>query len=48
MWIWWAVFVSRSRMDSATTGFGKSGYQSSGLRFEVITIDRLARSVMSS
>jgi hypothetical protein len=35
MLIWWALLMSLSRIDSATTGLGKSGYQSSGLRFEV-------------
>jgi len=28
MWRWCAPFTTRSRMDSATTGFGKSEYQS--------------------
>jgi hypothetical protein len=28
MWTWWAAFTSRSRIDSATTGFGNSSYQS--------------------
>ncbi|WP_157537525.1 cupin domain-containing protein [Kitasatospora azatica] len=27
---WWLVLISRSRSDSATTGLGKSGYQSLG------------------
>ena len=36
MAMWWAVLMSRSRIDSATTGFGNSGYQSSGDRFEVV------------
>ena len=35
----WALLMSLSRMDSATTGLGNSGYHSSGFRFEVITID---------
>ena len=35
MRIWWLVLMSRSSSDSATTRFGNSGYQSSGLRFEV-------------
>ena len=30
MRIWWLVLMSRSRSDSATTGFGNSGYQSTG------------------
>jgi hypothetical protein len=30
MRIWWLVLISRSSSDSATTGFGNSGYQSTG------------------
>ena len=37
MRIWWLVLMSRSSSDSATTGLGNSGYQSTGERFEVST-----------
>ena len=33
--IWWLVLISRSSSDSATTGFGNSGYQSLGARLLV-------------
>lgn len=36
---WWLVLMSRSRSDSATTGFGNSGYQSTGDLLEVRIID---------
>ena len=29
---WWLVLMSRSSRDSATTGLGNSGYQSTGDR----------------
>ncbi len=32
MWTWWAEFTMRSRIDSATTGFGNSVYQSEAAR----------------
>src|SRR5215212_10613904 len=32
---WWLVLISRSSSDSATTGFGNSGYQSLGARLLV-------------
>ena len=32
--------MSRSSSDSATTGFGNSGYQSAGDRFDVAISDR--------
>jgi hypothetical protein len=35
-------------MDSATTGLGKSGYQSAGARLLVTIMLRPARSVISS
>ena len=35
MRIWWLVLISRSSSDSATTGLGKSGYQSVGARLLV-------------
>jgi hypothetical protein len=38
---WWLVLISLSRSDSATTGFGNSGYQSWGARLAVIAIERL-------
>jgi hypothetical protein len=28
MQTWWALFTTRSKMDSATTAFGNSEYQS--------------------
>jgi hypothetical protein len=37
---WWLVLISRSSSDSATTGLGKSGYQSWGARLAVIASDR--------
>src|SRR5665811_1817902 len=41
---------SRVRIEiaAATTGFGNSGYQSAGVRFEVRIMGRPARSVISS
>jgi hypothetical protein len=35
---WWLFLISRSSSDSATTGFGSSGYQSCGARFAVIDV----------
>jgi len=32
---WWLVLISRSSSDSAPTGLGNSGYQSTGRRLEV-------------
>jgi hypothetical protein len=32
---WWLVLIKRSSSDSATTGFGNSGYQSLGARLLV-------------
>lgn len=40
MMTWWLVLISRSSRDSATTGLGKSGYQSLGARLLVIFRDR--------
>ena len=40
MMTWWLVLMSRSRRDSATTGLGKSGYQSLGARLLVTISDR--------
>jgi len=37
---WWPVLISRSSRDSATTGLGKSGYQSWGARSAVIAVER--------
>ena len=34
---WWLLLMSRSRSDSATTGFGNSGYQSAGARLLIAT-----------
>jgi hypothetical protein len=47
---WWLVLINRSSSDSATTGLGNSGYQSTGDRFEVITrlFPAAARAVTSS
>lgn len=45
---WWLLLISRSSRDSATTGLGNSGYQSTGERFEVRIRERLARSLISS
>ncbi|MFD8609733.1 hypothetical protein [Streptomyces sp. NPDC059631] len=36
MMTWWLVSMSRSRSDLATTGLGKSGYQSLGARLLVM------------
>ena len=38
---WWLVLISRSSSDSATTGFGNSGYQSFGARL-LVRINGLA------
>ena len=35
MWMWWAALTMRSRIDSATTGFGNSEYQSDACRLAV-------------
>jgi hypothetical protein len=35
MWRWWAELTMRSRIDSATTGFGNSEYQSAAWRLAV-------------
>jgi hypothetical protein len=48
MAMWCALLTSRSRMDSATTGLGNSGYQSAAARLAVMMIDRRSRSVTSS
>ncbi|MDH6115364.1 hypothetical protein P3T36_007200 [Kitasatospora sp. MAP12-15] len=48
MMTWWLVLISRSRSDSATTGLGKSGYQSLGARLLVMIRDRPCRSLTSS
>jgi hypothetical protein len=40
MMIWWLALISRSRSDPATTGLGKSGYQSLGARLLVMIRDR--------
>jgi hypothetical protein len=47
---WWLVLMSRSRRDSATTGLGNRGYQSTGDRFAVRIRERPAvvRSLISS
>ncbi|KIF04678.1 hypothetical protein PL81_17320 [Streptomyces sp. RSD-27] len=45
---WWLVLISRSSRDSATTGFGKGGYQSLGARLLVMISDRPYRSLTSS
>lgn len=46
---WWELLMSRSRALSASTGLGKSGYQSRGARFEAIIMDALrCRSSTSS
>ena len=42
MWTWWALLTTRSRIDSATTGFGNSEYQSVAALFAVM-IEALAR-----
>jgi hypothetical protein len=43
MKISWLVLMSRSRSDSATTGLGNSGYQSTGDRLDVMISERLVR-----
>jgi hypothetical protein len=48
MKIWWLLLINRSRSDSATTGLGNSGYQSTGDLLEVRITDLPARSLMSS
>jgi hypothetical protein len=37
---WRLVLISRSSSDPATTGFGKSGYQSRDARLAVIAMER--------
>jgi hypothetical protein len=48
MWMWCAPLTTRSRIDSATTGFGNSEYQSSAERFAVMIRLRPALSLISS
>src|SRR2546430_16529088 len=47
---WWLVLMSRSRRDSATTGLGNSGYQSTGdrLAVRISGCPAVARSLVSS
>jgi hypothetical protein len=47
---WWLVLISLSRRDSATTGLGNRGYQSTADLFEVRISERpaAARSEISS
>jgi len=45
---WWLLLMSRPSSDSATTGFGNSGYQSAGALLLVRISDFPARSMMSS
>ena len=48
MWRWLAELMTRSKMDSATTGLGNSEYQSEAARFAVMIRLLPARSVTSS
>src|SRR6266516_4449664 len=47
---WWLVLMSRSSSDSATTGLGNSGYQSTGdrLAVRISGCPAAARSLVSS
>jgi hypothetical protein len=48
MWRWCALLTTRSRIDSATTGFGNSEYQSVAARLAVAMRLLPARSVINS